>query len=182
VEVLLFDVTTLYFESVNATQFQSFGYSKDGKFNETQVVLAVLANQEGLPAAYGVFPGHTGETKTMKVVLSRFVSKYKVKKVRVIADRAMFSDNNFKFFEDLKQQAIRAEYVVSCPLRKLPNDIKEKIFDFKIKQVEAQKSGLSSSNYYEFSYKNRKVIVSYSEKLRAREERKRQKILDKLNS
>ena len=178
-EILLFDVTTLYFESINSTELQDFGYSKDGKFNETQVVLAVLASKEGLPLAYEVFPGNTGETKTMQVVLSQFVQKHKVKKVRVVADRAMFSDNNFQFFKNLKdKEGIKAEYVVACPLKKLPKEIKEKIFDFKKKQMELQ--ALEPFACYELEYKNRRVIISYSEKLRSRDQQKRQKILDKL--
>ena len=178
-EVLLFDVTTLYFESTHVTDLQDFGYSKDGKFNETQVVLAVLASKEGLPLAYEVFPGNTGETKTMQVVLSQFVHKHQVKKVRVVADRAMFSDNNFQFFKDLKdKEGIKAEYVVACPLKKLPKELKEKIFDFKRKQRELQV--LDPFACYEFEYKNRRVIVSYNEKLRMRDQQKRQKILDKL--
>ena len=178
-EVLLFDVTTLYFESIHSTELQDFGYSKDGKFNETQVVLAVLASKEGLPLAYEVFPGNTGEAKTMQVVLSQFVHKHKVKKVRVVADRAMFSDNNFQFFKDLKDKdGIKAEYVVACPLKKLPKEIKEKIFDFKRKQRELHT--VKPFACYEFEYKNRRVIVSYSEKLRSRDQHKRQKILDKL--
>lgn len=185
-EILLFDVTTLYFESVKDTELQSFGYSKDGKFNETQVVLAVLSNQEGLPVAYEVFPGNTGEAKTMQFVLNEFVNTHKVKKVRVVADRAMFSDHNFRFFEDLKdKQGIRAEYVVSCPLRKLPKELKERIFDFKrshLSQKETKKELSCSSGYYEFSHKGRKVIVSYNERLRAQDERKRQRLLDKLDN
>ena len=62
--MLLFDVTTLSFESVRKTELKDFGYSKDGRFNEVQVVLAVLANGEGLPVAYELFPGNTSEFGT----------------------------------------------------------------------------------------------------------------------
>ncbi len=173
--VLLFDVTTLYFESTMQGELRDFGYSKDGKFNETQVVLAVLANTEGLPLAYEVFPGCTSETKTLQFVLNQAVKKYKVKRIRVVADRAMFSDSNFKFFESLNKKGIEAEYVVSCPLKKLPKEKKEKIFEFKELKKESQ-----NSEVYEFSYKNRKVFVSYSEKRRLQDEKKRQRLLEKL--
>lgn len=185
-EMLLFDVTTLYFESVSSDDLRDFGYSKDGKFNEVQVVLAVLSDEEGLPMAYEIFSGNTGEVKTMKAVLSSFVRKHKVRRVRVVADRGMFSEDNFSFFEDLRKgEGIKAEYVVSCPLKKLPSDIKEQIFDFKRRQGEFKREGESSGKspaYYEFSYKGRKILVSYSEKLRAQDEKKRQKILDKLSN
>ena len=184
-EILLFDVTTLSFESVSSDDLKDFGYSKDAKFNEVQVVLAVLANEEGLPLAYEVFSGSTGETGTMRSVLSSFVRKHKVQRIRVVADRAMFSDNNFVFFEDLKKrEKINAEYVVSCPLKKLPGKIKDQIFDFKrsweAREQREGKQSTQSSGYCEFSYKGRKVLVSYSEKLRRQDEKKRQRLLDKL--
>ena len=168
-KMLLFDVTTLCFESVSADDLRDFGYSKDGKFNEVQVVLAVLANEDGLPLAYEVFPGHTGEGKTLQSVVSQAVDKHKVKRICVVADRAMFSDNNFAFFEDLKkEQGVKAQYVVSCPLKKLPKKIKEKILDFKNNREDQQNS---KPAYYEFSYNH---------KLRAKDEKKRHKILQKL--
>ena len=179
-KVLLFDVTTLFFESVSVDDLRDFGYSKDGKFNEVQLVLAVLSNQQGLPVAYEVFPGHTAETKTLQLVMNRALKRYQVNSVCVVADRGMFSDNNFAFFEDLKeQQQICAEYVVSCPLKKLPKEFKDRIFDFKKRQKEGL-GGKKGVVYYEFSYRGRRFIVSYSEKLRVRDEKKRQKILDKL--
>ena len=97
-EMLLFDVTTLSFESVSRSDLKDFGYSKDGKFNEVQVVLAVLANQEGLPVSYELFPGNTSEFKTLSEVLNKTIRRYQVKRVRVMADRGLFSEANLKFF------------------------------------------------------------------------------------
>ena len=195
VELLLFDVTTLYFESVRSGELRDFGYSKDGKFNEVQLVLGVLSDKEGLPLSYEVFSGGTGEAKTLSLVLGSFIREQKVKRIRVVADRAMFSENNFRFFEEIEEElGIKAEYVVSSPLKKFPKEIKDKILEFKKRSLEEKAKGESVSwflsqnpskadcSYYEFSYKGRRMIVSYSEELRRREERKRQKILDKLNS
>ena len=51
VDVLFFDVTTLYFESIEQDELRKFGFSKDCKFKETQVVLALIATTDGLPVA-----------------------------------------------------------------------------------------------------------------------------------
>jgi len=175
-DLMLFDVTTLYFESVSSDELRDFGYSKDGKFNEVQLVLAVLSDKEGMPLSYEVFSGGTGETKTLSVVLGSFVRSHKVKRIKVVADRGMFSDNNFSFFEGLeKELGIKAEYVVSSPLKKMSKEIKLKILDFK------KKCHQEKLKFYEFSYKGRRIVVSYSEELRKRDERKRNKILEKLS-
>lgn len=190
-EVLLFDVTTLYFESIRAGELRDFGYSKDGKFNEVQLVLAVLSDEEGLPLSYQVFSGGTGEAKTLQAVLQSFVKSHNIKSLKLVADRGMFSDNNFSFFEEFeKSLGIRAEYVVSSPLKKLPKELKKKVLDFKRKSLEDNKLKRGSSSqkvfkdvqsYYEFSYKGRRMVVSYSEELRKRDESKRLKILERLN-
>lgn len=187
-KLLLFDVTTLYFESKNADVLRDFGYSKDGKFNEVQIVLAVLSDDQGMPLSYEVFSGATAETKTFVEVLKHFVKKHRVSSIRVAADRGMFSENNFSFIESLSHELqVKGEYVVSNPLKKLPQAIRSKIFAFKEEtraQIEKDiKAGLKSapkSHYFEFFHKDRRMIVSYSDERRRHDESKRAKILDKL--
>ena len=59
----------------------------------------------------------------MSCVLSQAVNKYKVSKFRVVADRGMFSENNFDFFQDLKEkQELQAEYLVVLSFEKTANE------------------------------------------------------------
>jgi len=55
VDLVLFDVTTLYLESTEVDEIRNFGYSKDCRFNTTQVVLALATNEDGLPIGYELF-------------------------------------------------------------------------------------------------------------------------------
>ena len=55
----------------------------------------------------------------MREVLNKAINKYKVRKVRVMADRGLFSESNLSFFEGLKKRGLKGEYILSCPLRKL---------------------------------------------------------------
>ena len=176
-EMLLFDVTTLSFESVSRSDLKDFGYSKDGKFNEVQVILAVLANEEGMPVSYELFPGNTSEFKTLEEVLNKAIRRYEVKRVRVMADRGLFSEANLRFFESLRERGLKADYVLSCPLKKLPVKEKEKILD--PTNYHSVKRGEPGS-YYEFRYKGRRIVVGYSEERGRQDQRKREKILEKL--
>jgi len=65
IDLLLFDVTTLYFESVEVDEVRNFGYSKDHRFNTTQVVLALATNQDGLPVGYELVEGNKREVTTL---------------------------------------------------------------------------------------------------------------------
>ena len=54
-DIVFFDVSTLYFESFIQDELRDFGYSKDNKFKETQVVLALAITREGLPLQMQIF-------------------------------------------------------------------------------------------------------------------------------
>lgn len=103
-KLLLFDVTTLYFESVRADNLRGYGFGKDGKNGEVQIVLAVLSDEDGMPLSYEVFPGNTAETKTFSQVIDSFIKQQSVEKISVVADRGMFSANNLSYLDSLNEE------------------------------------------------------------------------------
>lgn len=64
VSVALYDVTTFGFESQNADTLRNFGFSKDNKINQVQVVIGLLIDQNGVPFDYELFPGNTSHGAT----------------------------------------------------------------------------------------------------------------------
>jgi hypothetical protein len=69
--VLFYDCTTLYFESFEPDDLRQKGFSKDRKASETQVLLALVVSEEGLPVGYEVFPGATFEGHTLIPILQQ---------------------------------------------------------------------------------------------------------------
>ena len=65
IDVIYFDATTLYFESFEEDEFKKNGFSKDRKFNQPQVVLALMVTKEGLPIGYEAFSGDTFDGHTL---------------------------------------------------------------------------------------------------------------------
>ena len=59
IDVAFFDVTTLYFESFTPDGLRASGFSKDGKFKETQVMLGLITTTDGLPLGYELFCGNS---------------------------------------------------------------------------------------------------------------------------
>jgi hypothetical protein len=86
VDCFFFDVTTLYFESVSQDELKDFGWSKDQKFHQVQVVLALVVDSLGMPLAYEVFKGSLGETKTLVPVLENLRSRFSIVNVTVVCD------------------------------------------------------------------------------------------------
>ena len=89
VNILFYDVTTLYFESFTPDELRSFGFSKDCKFKETQVVIALITTTDGLPITYEAFPGNTHEVKTLLPVIKKLQREFDVASVDFAAERGM---------------------------------------------------------------------------------------------
>ena len=123
-DVVFYDCTTLYFESFQEDDLRRNGYSKDNKFNQPQVLLAILVTTEGLPVSYEVYPGNTFEGHTLSNALDELRSKYRINNVIFVSDSALLSKENLSLLESKRQG-----YIVGARLRNLSNSLKEKILD-----------------------------------------------------
>lgn len=92
--LVLYDVTTLYFETFDADDLRIQGFSKDNKSQQPQIVIGLLVTRAGFPLGYEVFPGNAFEGKTMIPVLESFAKKHGVTTPTVVADAAMLSQAN----------------------------------------------------------------------------------------
>ena len=104
---MFYDTTTLYFESEIEDEPSSSkpglrfkGYSKDGKPQRTQVLLALLVTDEGIPLGYELFPGNTYEGDTLIGAIERVSKSYAVKCFTVVADSGLLSQNNQQLLEE----------------------------------------------------------------------------------
>jgi transposase len=108
---VLYDVTTLYFESFKADDLKVQGFSKDNKSQQPQIIIGLLVTQSGLPLSYNVFAGNTFEGKTMLPVVEGFISKHPQTKPIVVADAAMLDEERLA---DLRGKHI--SYIVGARL------------------------------------------------------------------
>jgi len=94
--VVFYDVTTLYFETFkdDPENFKKPGFSKDNKFNQPQIIIGLIVNQDGFPVSYDIYKGNTFEGHTLIPSLTEFKKKHRVKKLTVVADAAMISYEN----------------------------------------------------------------------------------------
>lgn len=124
VNVVFYDVTTFHFESEKADGLRDFGYSKNGKHQEVQVVLGLLIDQEGRPIGFGLFPGNLYEGHTLKVAIQNLRNRFRIEKLIIVADRGMMSQDNLTAVMDSGY-----EYVISSRLKKLPATIQQEVLD-----------------------------------------------------
>jgi hypothetical protein len=78
-EVLLYDLTSTYFESdppLDEQDKRRHGYSRDHRPDCVQIVIALIVTPEGLPLAYEVLPGNTNDSSTLGAFLARIERQY----------------------------------------------------------------------------------------------------------
>ena len=109
--LVLYDVTTLYFESFKEYDFQRPGFSKDNKPQQPQIVIGLITTRSGFPVMHEVFEGNTFEGHTMLKILRRFEQRVGPTKPIIVADAAMLSKANM-----LQLNADGYRYIVGARL------------------------------------------------------------------
>ena len=174
-DVVFYDVTTLYFESQNETQggLRQKGYSKDGKAHKTQVVLGLLVDKSRNPISYQIYSGHTYEGGTMIDALQQMKAHFTIDRVVVVADSAMIDKDNRGF---MVKNGI--SYIIGDSIKSLGKTLKAALID----RQEHTSLGTASKevfSYRELTYKGRRVICTYSSKRARKDAHQRQKLIDK---
>jgi len=78
-EVLLYDLTSTYFESdppFEESDKRQFGYSRDKRSDCVQVVIGLIVSPEGFPLAYEVLAGNTSDKTTLRAFLRKIEEQY----------------------------------------------------------------------------------------------------------
>ena len=163
--MVFYDVTTLYFESFTADDLRKTGFSKDGKAQQPQILVALLVTPEGFPVGYHVFSGNTFEGHTLIPVVQDFIKKHKVKHFTVVADAAMISTDNI---QALKQEGIH--YIVGARLGNLSSDMLAQI-DNALKREDGKNIRLKTDKGF--------LICSFSKKRYNKDKHEMNKQIDK---
>lgn len=173
VDVAFFDVTTLYFESFVPDDLRRSGFSKDGKFKETQVMLALITTTEGLPLGYELFPGNSYEGNTLLTSIEALETQYNLSQVSIVADRAMFTKNNL---QQLDEKGI--SFIVAAKLKGLNKSLKETILN----DIEIAKQATPDLTQWtkEYTLNQRRLVVHYSGKRAAKDTSDRQRLVDRI--
>jgi hypothetical protein len=96
--LVLYDVSTLYFETDAGDGFREPGFSKERRL-EPQITIGLLTGADGFPLMVSAFEGNKAETKTMLPVITAFMAAHQLPDVTVVADAGMISEGNQKAIE-----------------------------------------------------------------------------------
>ena len=114
-EVLLYDVTSTYFEGeAAANPLAQRGYSRDHRPDCKQVCIALVVTFDGFPLGYEVFAGNTHDSRTLQMIVATMEARHGVLGRVWITDRGMASAANLAW---LRQTGRR--YIIGAPKSEL---------------------------------------------------------------
>jgi transposase len=172
VDVVLYDLTTLRFESTREDlgELRKYGYSKEMRTDCTQVVFGLLTDTDGMPLSFEVHPGNTFEGNTLDGIVDRMKQQFMVRRFIFIADRGLFSAKNLEHIRKSE-----GEFIVGLKIGVLDKDIQKKCYN------------LSNYHYintdlaiWETSYGSDRCIITWSRSRAERDYRAREDILQKI--
>jgi transposase len=126
IKIVLYDITSTYFESKKETSLKKFGYNRDKIKGKRQILLGLVLTNH-IPIAHFVFPGNVADKKTIDQTLSYLRLKFGIKNITFVADRGTVTDYNLELIE-----ANGYNYIVSTDRRK--NSLIKKLMLMKIKE------------------------------------------------
>jgi transposase len=114
-EVLLYDVTSTYFEGQAESNPQAQrGYSRDHRPDCKQVCIALVVTFDGFPLGYKVFAGNTHDSRTLQTIVTTMEARHGVLGRVWIADRGMASAANLAWLRETGRR-----YIIGAPKSEL---------------------------------------------------------------
>ena len=125
-EVLLYDVTSTYFEGLaEGNPLAQRGYSRDHRPDCKQVLIALVVTFDGFPLGYEVFAGNVHDSRTLQTIVSTMEARHGTMGRVWITDRGMASAENLAWLRETGRR-----YIIGAPkseLKKFANDLSSPI-------------------------------------------------------
>ena len=112
--LVLYDVTTLHFETDAGDGFREPGFSKERRL-DPQITLGLLTDAAGFPLPWRL-RGQQAETATMLPVINAFKAAHNLTDVTVVADAGMISEANQVALQAAGLSYILGARIPSCPM------------------------------------------------------------------
>lgn len=153
ISLILYDVTSLYFEVQEEDTYRKSGMSKERRL-EPQIIVGLLVDQRGFPLGLHSFDGNTAETNTILPVVEAFKKQHGLQNITVVADAAMLSSKNLEALTSAGYS-----YIVGSRLQKIPYDIAEyqKTKELADKQIITTK--LSAGQRVIYQYREKRAAL-----------------------
>ncbi|MCH2516449.1 MAG: IS1634 family transposase [Dehalococcoidia bacterium] len=109
-DLLMYDITSTYFEGQANFEMAQRGYSRDQRGDCKQVCIGLVVSRCGMPLGYEVFSGNTADVTTVEHIVTTMEKRYGKSDRIWVMDRGMVSDDNIDFLREGGRR-----YIVGTP-------------------------------------------------------------------
>lgn len=177
IDVVFYDMTTLYFEAADEDDLRKTGFSKDGKHSNPQIFIGLLVGLEGYAIGYDIFVGNTYEGHTLIPFLKKIQAKFDLDKPVVIADSGLLSHDNLIALEKEGYH-----YILGARIKNEDKATQEMITQWQYQDGEfntiEKKVHLKENGQTEI--RNRRLLVHYSSQRAKKDAYNREKGIKRL--
>jgi len=122
-QLVFFDTTSIYFEGEGGQDIGQRGFSKDHRPDLYQMVVGAVLDGQGRPICCELWPGNTTDVKTLIPIVDRLRSRFGVRRVCIVADRGMISQETIAALE---QDERGWQYILGARMRS-QNEVKHEV-------------------------------------------------------
>jgi transposase len=122
-QLVFFDTTSISFEGNGGQDIGQRGYSKDHRPDLYQMIVGAVLDGQGRPLCCELWPGNTTDVTTLIPVVDRLRSRFGVRRVCIVADRGMISQETI---EALEQDERGWQYILGARMRS-QNEVKDEV-------------------------------------------------------
>src|SRR4051794_4506140 len=94
-DLVLYDITSTYFEGAGPHEFAKHGYSRDGKSQNVQVIVGMVM-VAGWPIAHHVWEGNRVDNSTVQEIIGDLRNRFEFGRIVFVGDRGMVTDENIE--------------------------------------------------------------------------------------
>ena len=172
--LLLYDITSTYFDGKGAENICKYGYSRDHRSDRVQVNIGLVTDDKGTPVCVEILAGNIIDKETVKNKIIDLKNRFNIKEITFIFDRGMKSETNLEHIINSGFQYIICLSHAHLKNKALENkNIQQSIFDkhnlaqFEIEEDSIKKKFVLCHNPYK-ELNDKKTRIKLIEKTEAK--------------
>lgn len=167
VRLVLYDLTSVYFEGHGPEHWAQYGHSRDHRSDRPQIILAVATDTEGLPLHVSVLRGNRNDTQTLQGLLSMLRRRFGIQEATFVFDGGMSSRVNLEAMD-----AAALGYVTRLSAATLHTLVEELGLEKQLELGDRQK-------LMEITHEGKRYVIAGGRWRQQRDQERRQSRIDK---
>ena len=167
VRLVLYDLTSVYFEGKGPEHLAQYGHSRDHRGDRPQIILAVATDTEGLPLHVSILRGNRNDTHTLQGLLHTLQRRFGIKEATFVFDGGMSSEINLE-----AMTAAGLGYVTRLSASTLRSLVEELDLEKQLELGDRQK-------LMEITHQSKRYVIAGGQWRQQRDQERRQSRIDK---